>query len=129
MPSASASLVPAQTCPCSGGGHHLRCLPWRRYLHGGVVVVIMVHLNWGPSSSSNTRSLCAEPNNRHIYINKTPRLGMGGAQVADILVQAKPGTGGPKSWPMAMPWRRVRQLIRPGTVVMAARQTVVASKE
>jgi hypothetical protein len=48
---------------------------------------------------------------------------MGGAQVVAILVQAKPGTGGPKSWPMATSWRRVR----PGAVV--ARQIVVASEE
>jgi hypothetical protein len=57
------------------------------------VVVIIVHLEWGSSSSSNTCSLWPEPNVKHIYSNKTIRLGMGGAQVAAILVQAKPGTG------------------------------------
>jgi hypothetical protein len=58
------------------------------------------------------------------------------AQAADILFQAKPGTGGPKSWPTAMSWRRVHRLIRLrqeffkfGAVSEAARRIVVASEE
>jgi hypothetical protein len=83
--------------PRSGGGHLLRCPPLGRYLHGGIVVIIIVHLEWGSSSSSNTYPFWAEPNVKHIYINKTPRLGMGGAQVAAILVQGKPGSGAPRA--------------------------------
>ncbi len=56
----------------------------RRCLHGGVVVVFMVHLEWGPSSTSNIR-----PSGRSLtsdyYIHKyckLPRLGNGGAQFA-----------------------------------------------
>jgi hypothetical protein len=56
-------------------------------------------------------------------------LGIGRAQVAAILVQAMPGTGGPKSWPMAMSQRQVGRLIRPGVVAMAARRIVATSKE
>jgi hypothetical protein len=45
------------------------------------VVVFIVHLEWGPSSTSNIlpsgRSLTA-----YFYINKLPRLGKGGAQFA-----------------------------------------------
>ncbi len=33
------------------------------------------------------------------HLQETLRVGMGRAQVAAILVQAKHGTGGPKSWP------------------------------
>jgi hypothetical protein len=41
----------------------LSCCPhWGRNLHGGVVVVIIVHLEWGPSSTPNTRPFWAEPN-------------------------------------------------------------------
>jgi hypothetical protein len=44
----------------------------------GVVVVIIIHLEWGSSSSSNTRSFWAEPNIIYFYINKMPHLGMKG---------------------------------------------------
>jgi hypothetical protein len=121
------SLVPGWTRPRSGGDHLLHCPPLGCYLHGGVVVVIIVYLEWGSSSSSNTRPFWAQPNIRYIYINKMPRLGMGGAQVDAILVQAKPRTGGPKSWPSATSWRRVHWLIHPG--VVATRRIVIASEE
>jgi hypothetical protein len=75
------SLVPGRIRPCSGGGHRLHCPPLGWYLHAGVVVVIIVHLEWGSSSSSNTRSFWAEPNIIYFYINKTPRLGMEGPTV------------------------------------------------
>jgi hypothetical protein len=62
-----------------------------------------------------------------MHLQETSRLGMGKAQVAANLVQAKPGTGGPKSWPMATSYRRVRQSICPGAV--AARRIVATSEE
>jgi hypothetical protein len=72
------SLVPGRTHPCSGGGHCPHCPPLGRYLHGGVVVILIVHLEWGSSSSSNTRSFLAEPNIIYFYTNKTQPLGMEG---------------------------------------------------
>ncbi len=36
-----------RTRQCSGGGHCPRFLPLGRCLHGGVVVVIIVYLEWG----------------------------------------------------------------------------------
>ncbi len=33
-----------------------------QFLHGGVVFVIIVHLEWGPFSTANTLPLWAEPN-------------------------------------------------------------------
>jgi hypothetical protein len=35
---------------------------------------------------------------------------------------------GTHGWPMASPWRRVRWLIRPGAVAMAARRIVAATE-
>ncbi len=72
------SLVPGWTHPCSGGGHRSHCPPLGRYLHGCVVVVLIVHLEWESSSLSNTCSFWAEPNIIYFYTNKTPRLGMEG---------------------------------------------------
>ncbi len=46
---------------------------------GGVVVVTIVQLEWGSSSSSHTRLFWAEPNINNFYINKLLRLGNGGA--------------------------------------------------
>jgi hypothetical protein len=54
---------------------------------------------------------------------------MGRAQVTNILVQAMPGTGGPKSWPMATSQGRICRSICPGMVAMAAEQTVATSEE
>jgi hypothetical protein len=46
------------------------------------VVVFIIHLEWGLSSSSNIRPFWAEPNSNNFDINKLPRLGKGGAQFA-----------------------------------------------
>ncbi len=120
----SILCLSVSTGPTAISGSHISLRAPRRGARGGgvwqscargVVVVIIAHLEWGSSSSSNTRLFWAEPNIKHIYINKKPCLGMGGAQVIAVLVQAKPGTGSPKSWPTAMSLRQVRRLIRPGT--------------
>ncbi len=54
---------------------------------------------------------------------------MGRAQAASIFVQAMPGTGGPKSWPMAMFQWWVRQLSIPGLVAITARCIVSNSED
>ncbi len=111
MASAMAFLGPRPDSSMLWRGSSLHYPPLGQYLHRGEVIVNIVQLEWGSSSSSNTCPFWAEPNNRHIYTDKTLRLGMGGAQVAAILVQAEPGTGGPKCWPTATSWRQVRRLI------------------
>ncbi len=45
------------------------------------MVVFIVHLEWGPSSSSNIR-LSGRSLTSYFYINKLPQLGKGGAQFA-----------------------------------------------
>ncbi len=85
---------------------------WGGTCTGGVVVVIIVHLEWGSSSSSNTHSLWAEPDIKHFYINKPRAWVRGGPRSPPFLLQTKPGTGDPKSRPTATSWRRVRRLIR-----------------
>jgi hypothetical protein len=114
------SLVPGRTHPCSGGGHRLRCLPLGQHLHGGVVVIIIVHLEWGPSSTPNIRSFWAEPNintSTQIKCRAWVRVGLGRRN----LVNSTPGTGDSKL-ATASPQRRVRRLIRPGAVEIAARR-------
>jgi hypothetical protein len=45
------------------GGHLLRCLAWGKRRCGGVVVVTIVQLEWGPSSTPNIRFvLCGAKN-------------------------------------------------------------------
>jgi hypothetical protein len=51
------------------------------------------------------------------------------AQVAAILVKAKPGTGGPNSWPTARSQQRVHGMNHPGAVARAARRIVAIYKE
>ncbi len=63
------------------------------------------------------------------HLHETQHLGIRKAQVAAILVQAMPGTGGPKSWPMATSHWQVRRSIGPVEVAMAARRIVTASKQ
>jgi hypothetical protein len=80
-----------------------------RYLHGGVVVTIIVHLELGPSSTPNTRPLWAEPNKdtfTQIKCRAWVRVGLGRRN----LVHATPETGDSKL-AAASPWRQVRRLI------------------
>jgi hypothetical protein len=55
------SLVPGRTPPCSEEDI-IFAAGFGRRRRWGVVVVLIVHLEWGPSSTPNTRSSCAEPN-------------------------------------------------------------------
>jgi hypothetical protein len=64
---------------------------------------------------------------KHIYIRRSAWV-WGGPRSPPVLVQATPGTGGPKSWPTAMSQRRVRRSIHPDVVAMAARRIVAASE-
>ncbi len=73
------SLVPGRTRPCFGGGHRLRCRPLGPYQNGGLVIVAIVQLEWGSSSSSNTHLFWAEPKTNNFDINKLLRLGNEGA--------------------------------------------------
>jgi hypothetical protein len=88
------------------------CL-WGSTCNGGIVVVAIIHLEWGSSSSSNTRSCWAEPNTIYFYINKTPCLGMEGPRSPQF-GSCQACNWGPQGWPTASPWRRVCRLIRLG---------------
>ncbi len=70
------------------------------------MVIIIAHLEWGSSFPSSARPGRSYTSNT---FTKTLCLGMGRAQVAATLVQAKPGTGAPKSWPTATSQWRVHQ--------------------
>ncbi len=78
-------------------GPSQRCPSWGRYLHGGVVKVIIVHLEWGSSSSSNTCRYERSQTSNTFKLIKRCAWVQQGPRVASILVHAKPGIGGPKA--------------------------------
>jgi hypothetical protein len=53
--SATALLGPRPDSSMLWRGPSQRCPSWGQYLHGRIVKVIIIHLEWGSSSSSNTR--------------------------------------------------------------------------
>ncbi len=102
------------------------CLWWQDLRRGDVVVIIIAHLEWGSSFPSSARPGHSYTSNT---FTKTLCLGMGRAQVAATLVQAKPGTGAPRAGLQLCPSGEYTSRVALGAVVMAARQSVAASEE
>jgi hypothetical protein len=79
-----------------------------RRRRGGIVIVIIVHSEWGPSSTPNIQFVLCGAKQNYFYIKKTPRLGKGGPS-SPHFDQCQAWNWGPHGWSTASPWRRVRR--------------------